>query len=84
MLKAFQCDEYDTYAAESAEQAASLYLEQTGVEPEETPRELTDEELDKEWPEFDEDERRTGGVTTIRKMLADNGPEPGWLCGTMD
>lgn len=82
MLKVFRCGEYDWYAAENAEQAARLYLEQIGDELEELPDELTDEELDKEFPEFDEDESPTGGMTTFRKMLAEHGTEPGWLCGT--
>lgn len=83
-LKAYQCSDYDWFAAVSAEQAADLYLAMTGDdEPgDEYPRELTDDELDKEYPDFDENERLTGGTTTIRQMLAKHGDEPGWLCGS--
>jgi hypothetical protein len=86
MLKAYWCDECDLYAAESAQQAASLWREAVGEdEPldEGYPRELTDKELDAPQPEFDEDERRTGGTTSIRRMLAEHGDEPGWLAGTV-
>lgn len=82
-LKAFACDEYDLYAAESAEQAAALYKEATGEQPEDGyPRELTDAELDALQPEFDENERRTGNITSVRQMLAEHGNEPGWLAGS--
>ena len=83
-LKVYQCSDYDWFAALNAEQAADLYLAWTGDdEPgEEYPRELTDAELDVEYPEFDENEQPTGGITSIRKMLAKHGNEPGWLCGS--
>lgn len=84
MLKAYACDDSDLYAAESAEQARLLYIGQTGEEPEDGyPRELTDEELDKRQPAFDEDERQIEGETTsVREMLAEHGNEPGWLAGS--
>lgn len=85
MLKAYWCDECDLYAAESAEQAAELWRDMVGADEsleEGYPRELTDQELDALQPEFDEDERRTGGTTSIRRMLAEHGDEPGWLAGT--
>ncbi len=83
MLKVYACDDSDLYAAESAEQARLLYLGQTGEEPEDGyPRELTDEELDAPQPEFDENEARTGGTTSVRQMLAEHGDEPGWLAGS--
>lgn len=83
-MKVYQCSDYDWFAAESAEQAADLYLAMTGDdEPgDEYPRELTDAELDKEYPEFDENEQQTGGTTSIRKMLDEHGSDPGWLCGS--
>ena len=49
MLKAYQCDYSDVYAAESAEQAAQLWRDMVGEdEPMEDgyPRELSDEELE--------------------------------------
>lgn len=83
-LKVYACDEYDLYAAESAEQAAALYKEMTGESPEDGyPRELTDAELDTPQPEFDEDERKTGNMTSVRQMLAEHGKEPGWLAGSL-
>lgn len=84
MLKAYACDDSDLYAAESAEQAAQLYRDQVGEEPEDGyPRELDDEELDKRQPAFDEYERVIEGETTsVREMLAEHGNEPGWLAGS--
>lgn len=82
-LKVYQCDDSDLYAAISAEQAAELYRDMTGDDPEDGyPRELSDAELDAPQPEFDENEQRTGGTTTIRQMLAEHGSEPGWLAGS--
>ena len=86
MLKAYQCDDSDVYAAESAEQAAQLWREHVGGdEPmdDEYPQELTDGQLDVRYPAFDEDERPIEGETTsIREMLAEHGDTPGWLCGS--
>ena len=86
MLKAYQCDYSDVYAAESAEQAAQLWRDTVGEdEPMEDgyPRELSDEELDVRYQAFDEDERPIEGQTTsVREMLAEHGNEPGWLCGS--
>lgn len=83
MLKVYQCDDSDLYAAESAEQAAELYKDMTGEKPDDGyPRELTDEELDAPQPEFDENENRTGGTTSVRQMLAEHGDGPGWLAGS--
>lgn len=84
-MKVYQCDDSDLYAAISAKQAAELYRDMTDEEPDADdgyPRELTDAELDAEQPEFDENENKTGGVTSIRKMLAEHGNEPGWLAGS--
>ena len=82
-LKVYACDDSELYAAESAEQAAALYTETTGEPTEDGyPRELMDAELDTPQPEFDEDERRTGNMTSVRQMLAEHGDEPGWLAGS--
>ena len=84
MLKAYAGTDCDLYAAESAEQARVLCEEQMGEPCDEGyPRELTDAELDAPQPEFDEDERPTGGKTSIRQMLAEHGDEPGWLAGSV-
>lgn len=78
-LKAFQIGD-DLYAAASAEQAASLFTEQTGEPCDEEVRELDDAELDKPQPEFDEDEQIIeGAFTSVRQMLREHGDEPGWL-----
>lgn len=85
MLKAFQCDDSDVYAAHDAAEAERLWREHTGGDdPIEDgyPRELTDEELDKPQPEFDENECRTGGWTSVREFLDEFGDQPGWLCGS--
>lgn len=86
MLKAYQCDDSDVYAAHDAEEAKRLWRELVGAdEPmdEDYPRELDDAELDKRYPVFDEDERPIEGQTTsVREMLAEHGSKPGWLCGS--
>lgn len=83
VLRAYEMDDEPTiYAATSAVHAANLYAEVDGELPEDGyPRELEAAELDAEHPDTDEDERLTGGTTTIRKMLA-AATEPGFLCGT--
>lgn len=83
MLKAFYVNDEELWCANSAEEAAADYLEETGEHCEDGyPRELTDAELDAEQPEFDENEERTGGTTSVRKMLEEHGDEPGWLAGS--
>lgn len=87
-LKAYQCDDYDLYAARDAEEAKRLWHEQCGHDdPMEDgyPRELSDAELDRRQPAFDEDGTLIEGETTsIREMLAEHGDEPGWLAGSED
>jgi hypothetical protein len=80
-LKAFACDDTELYAAASAEQAAELYKVDYGEGCDGgSPRELTDAELDKRHPAFDENERPIEGQTrSVREMLAEHGSEPGWL-----
>ena len=86
MLKVYKCDDSDLYAANDAEEAKRLWREQVGddeVMDEEYPLELTDEELDRRYQAFDEDERPIEGETTsVREMLAEHGDEPGWLAGS--
>lgn len=80
-LKAFHVSDADIYAAAHAEEAARLHMECCGDPCEDGyPNELSDAELDKEYPEYDENECETGNKTTIRKMLAEHGDEPGMLC----
>lgn len=80
-LKVYHVDEVTLFAAYSAEQAAELYEEWTGDAPGDGyPDEATDEFLDKEIPEFDENECQTGEMTTIRSWLSD--AEPGFLASS--
>ena len=84
-LKAFHVDDCEIYAANSAEEADSLYFDMVGehCEAPEYPRELTDKELDKPLPAFDENEEPIPGeMTSVRKFLADHGDIPGFLAGT--
>lgn len=82
-LKAFQCSDNDWYAAKDAAEASLLHADLCGDAPEDPyPAELTDEELDRPLPEFDEDEQQTGNMTSLRQILAEHGDEPGWLAGT--
>lgn len=76
-------DEPTIYAADSAEEATMLYgkLGDLPLEPG-YPRELTDDELDAEQPDYDENEEPTGVGTTIRHWL-EEATEPGYLCGAM-
>lgn len=84
-LKAYAVGDSDIYAAESAEQALDLANDQYGGEfvtfgiDDVVP--LVDYDLDKEYPEFDEDEVATGGVTTIRKWISE-AVAPCWLAGS--
>lgn len=81
-LKAYYVDSMPTiYAAESAEEAARLYLEDIGDDEMEAgyPYQVAEEELDRPTPEFDEDEQLTGEMTTMRAWLEE--ASPGHLCG---
>lgn len=85
-LKAFAVGDSDIYAAEYPEEALRLANEMHGIDDDpafsiDDVVLLVDEDLDKEYPEFDEDERPTGGVTTIRIWLSET-VTPGWLCGS--
>ena len=74
-LKIFATDDTTWYAAEDAEHAATLYLQDTGDPCEDGyPRELTDDELDAKVPEVDEDELPTGEMTTPREWLKSASP----------
>lgn len=78
-LKAFQVDDYTWYAAETAEQAAKAYKEDAGQDVDDGyPLEVTDAQLDAEIPEYDENEERTGNMTTMRAFL-DEATGPGFL-----
>ena len=83
-MHAYEMDDEPTiYAADSAWDAARGYVADSGERLEAGyPRLLTPAELDREMPDFDEDERPTGETTTIRRMLED-AKGPGYLCGAM-
>lgn len=78
MLKAYQIGE-ELYAANSHEEAQKLDEELTGEPCGGTVIELTAEQLAAPQPEFDEDERPTGGTTTLHRMLREHGDAPGHL-----
>lgn len=86
-LKAYAVGDSDVYAARSAQQA--LYLanntcDSVQDDPTFTMDDvilLTDADLDKEYPEFDENEVATGDTTTIRFWL-NQMREPDWICGS--
>lgn len=84
-LKAYAVGDMDIYAATSADEALNLANEDHGGEfptfDVEDVIELSDSDLDKEYPEIDEDEVPTGGVTTIRLWLEEK-LSPGWLAGS--
>jgi len=85
MLKAFQCDDHDLYAANDAEEAKRLWHEHVGGDElmhADYPRELTDAQLDAAQFEYEDNEAATGGTTSVRQMLEEHGPEPGWLAGS--
>ncbi|HET6631566.1 MAG TPA: hypothetical protein VFG73_02505 [Rhodanobacteraceae bacterium] len=75
-LKVFEYNG-ELYAARDLAHAREVIAEYTTDDA----RELSEAELDAPQPEFDEDERETGGTTTVRQMLAEHGDEPGWLAG---
>lgn len=84
-LKAFHVGDMDIYAAESAEHALQLANEQHGGDSDtfdlSDVSDVSEDYMDKEFPEFDENELPTGGVSTIRQWLLET-VTPGWLCGT--
>jgi len=83
MLKAFYVSECELWAAETAEQAKQDYERETGeLCVDGYPQELTEAELDKEYPEFDEDEAPTDNMTSVRQMLREHGDTVGFLAGT--
>lgn len=83
VLKAFQMSDEEIYAAASSGLAVAAYVEDTGVLPEmHDVRELTDHELDREIPEYDENEAPTGQMTTLRRYLNEM-TGPGFLAGTL-
>lgn len=81
-MKAYRMDDENTiYAARDMEEAIRVYMEDTEIMPDEGyPVELSDDTLDLEIPDYDENERPTGGTTTIRAWL-DAAQKPGYLAG---
>lgn len=81
-LKAFRMEpgeEAPVYAATDADEAARRWFADDGIQVGPGfPEEITAEELDVEFPEFDENECPTGRVTSIRKILAE-ATDPGLL-----
>lgn len=83
-FKAYEMDDEQTiYAARYADEAKAAYLLDMGGDFEidaEYPLELTNVQLDHEFPDFDEHEVLNGKTFTIRSMLKDK-TEAGYLCG---
>lgn len=86
MLKAYQCEDSDIYAANDAQEAKRLWREIFDEDEDmddEFPHELTSEALLIRYPAFDENERPIEGQTiSVAEMLAKHGDTPGWLCGS--
>lgn len=85
MLKAYVVDDSDLYAASSPEEAIRVYRDHCGEEVDIAagyPIELSDEDLDKPIPAFDENEVATGEMTSIRQFLVEHGDEPGFLASS--
>ncbi len=81
-MQLYQMDDYTYYAAETESEAVRLYVEDTGEAPEGPgfPRECQATELDREFPERDEDGAETGELVSMRKWL-NEATAPGFLCG---
>lgn len=81
-MKAFWMDdENEIYAADTPEEATAFYAADCGEPPDDGyPRELTDAELDADRADYDEDEKPTGKMTTVRRWL-EEATEPGYLAG---
>ncbi|HFF6004428.1 hypothetical protein [Stenotrophomonas maltophilia] len=85
MLKAYAVNDSDLYAAATADEAVKAYLEHCGEDVEVEagyPIELSDADIDKPIPAFDEDEQPTGEMTSIRQFLAEHGDQPGFLASS--
>jgi len=82
-VHAFEMDDEQTiYAAHNGKEAIELYFDVCREYPSsEYPRALTDSELDKETPEYDENEKQTGKMTSLRAMLNDC-RQVGFLAGS--
>lgn len=83
-MKAFQMDDYTWYAAETAEQAVQAYKDDTGedvITEDGYPSEVSDTRLDAEIPEYDENEERTGRMTSMRVFL-EEATGPGFLASS--
>jgi hypothetical protein len=82
MLKAYRISECEWWAAQSVDAAIASYLDVTGEEPNREEIEMLDDpELDREFPEHDENENPTGKMTTFRKLLTEM-HGPGFLAAT--
>ncbi len=72
-MKVFLINDDDLYAANDEAEGPDPIIE-----------ELTEAQLDRRHPAFDEDERPIPGRTiSVREMLAEHGDSPGWLAAMM-
>jgi hypothetical protein len=77
-------DEEGTYYAHHSEDLArDLYFADYGIRCEEGfPFEVCGPDLDREFPDRDENEALTGTNTSLRVLLT-NATEPGWIAGAI-
>lgn len=69
--KAFQLTEDEIWAADSLDEAVDDYVATMGEQPDlELVCELSEDDLDRPIPEYDEDELQTGNMTSLRNYLA--------------
>jgi hypothetical protein len=81
VLKAYQVDDMDLYAAYSKDQARRLYKGETGDDCDDGyPFLVSKKECDRLIPDFDEDENPNGQMTCISEWLRT--AAPGFLAST--
>ncbi len=83
-MKVFLINDDDLYAANDEAEALAIYKQYPFPGPDPIIEELTEAQLDRRHPAFDEDERPISGRTiSVREMLAEHGGRPGWLAAMM-
>lgn len=78
-MKVYVVSDYEWWAANSEAEARASYKHATGEDVnDDVFRELSDAELDREFPDTDENEQPTGAMTTFRRLLSAR-TAPGFL-----
>lgn len=85
-MKVWQVSDQDWMVALTGEAAIAEFKDMNGFDDDDIddgyPLEMDDEYLDREVPEYDEDERKTGRIVTARKYLDEHqGTEAQWFWG---